>query len=114
MEARELYWEAIAGKGSGSELKQAEELLVRSVEKNGVVGEPRVVLAQVYLSGGRFEEAEREAAIGLRLILEWGSAWDKRVSWEGWVAWARILLMKAKEKFWPNTAWGVSSLGLVR
>ncbi|CAL1374943.1 unnamed protein product [Linum trigynum] len=116
MEARELYWEAIAGKcnGSGSELKEAEELLVRSVEKNGVVGEPRVVLAQVYLSGGRFEEAEREAAIGLKLILEWGSAWDKRMSWEGWVAWARILLMKAKEKFWPNTAWGVSNLGLVR
>ncbi|CAI0416482.1 unnamed protein product, partial [Linum tenue] len=50
--------------------------------------------------------AEADFGVGERV--------DKRVSWEGWVAWARILLMKAKEKFWPNTAWGVSSLGLVR
>ncbi|CAI0444045.1 unnamed protein product [Linum tenue] len=116
MEARELYWEAVAGIGSRSELdlEAAEELLVRSVEKNAVVGEPRVVLAQVYLSKGRFEEAEREAAVGLRLILEWGSAWDKRMSWEGWVSWARVLLMKAEEKSWPNTSWGILNLGLVR
>ncbi|CAI0444157.1 unnamed protein product [Linum tenue] len=116
MEARELYWEAVAGKGSRSELdlEAAEELLVRSVEKNAVVGEPRVVLAQVYLSKGRFKEAEREAAVGLRLILEWGSAWDKRMSWEGWVSWARVLLMKAEEKSWPNTSWGILNLGLVR
>ncbi|CAL1387959.1 unnamed protein product [Linum trigynum] len=116
MEARELYWEAVAGKGSTSELEleAAEELLVKSVEKNAVVGEPRVVLAQVYLSKGRFEEAEREAAVGLRLILEWGSAWDKRMSWEGWVSWARVLLMKAEEKSWPNTSWGILNLGLVR
>ncbi|CAN1254861.1 hypothetical protein LINPERPRIM_LOCUS8793 [Linum perenne] len=112
IEARELYWEAVSKKGT--ELEEAEELLVKSIERNRFVGEPHVVLAQLYLSEGRFEEAEREAKTGLRLILEWGSPWDKRTSWEGWVAWARVLLMKAKEKSWPNTSWGILNLGLVR
>ncbi|KAL4302381.1 hypothetical protein GQ457_10G019120 [Hibiscus cannabinus] len=105
VDARDLYWEAICG---GWE--RAEELLVRCCEKNPFVGEPHVVLAQVYLNKGRFEEAEK----GVILMLEWGNPWDKRMSWEGWVAWARLLLLKAKDKSWPRTAWGVLSLGLVR
>ncbi|CAN1126084.1 hypothetical protein LINPERHAP2_LOCUS3225 [Linum perenne] len=81
IEARELYWEAISKKGI--ELEEAEELLVKSIERNRFVGEPHVVVAQLYLSEGRFEEAEREVGTGMRMILEWGSPWDKRTSWEG-------------------------------
>ncbi|KAK4754530.1 hypothetical protein SAY87_002634 [Trapa incisa] len=118
VEARDLYWEAISGlnKGSKSESEgdRLEELLRGSIQRNPFVGEPRVVLGQVYLGQGRFEEAERESEVGLRLILEWGSPWDKRMSWEGWVAWARVLLMKAKEKSWPQSSWGILNLGLVR
>ncbi|CAM8935370.1 unnamed protein product [Rhodiola kirilowii] len=51
---------------------------------------------------------------GLKLMLEWGSPWDKRMSWEGWVSWSRVLLMKAREKAWPNHARGILKLGLVR
>ncbi|KAK8668873.1 hypothetical protein V6N13_106319 [Hibiscus sabdariffa] len=90
VDARNLYWEAIS---DGWE--RAEELLV-------------------YLNKGRFEEAEKEAETGVILMLEWGSPWDKRMSWEGWIAWARVLLRKAKDKSWPRTTWGVLSLGLVR
>ncbi|KAH7840260.1 hypothetical protein Vadar_014808 [Vaccinium darrowii] len=109
--ARDMYWEAVNCKGG---LERAEELLVGCIEKNPFVGEPHVVLAQVYLSSGRFEEGEREAVKGLTLLLEWGSPWDKRMSWEGWIAWGRVLLMKAKERSWPQTAWGILNLGLVR
>jgi len=87
---------------------------VRSIEKNPFVGEPHVLLGQVYLNKGMFEEAEREAERGLTLMLEWGSPWDKRMSWEGWIAWVRVLLTKAKEKSWPQTTWGILNLGLVR
>ncbi|XAR53168.1 hypothetical protein NMG60_11021603 [Bertholletia excelsa] len=117
IEARDLYWEAVCGCASASdeeELKKAEELLARSGDRNPCIGEPHVALAQVFLSRGGYEEAEREAETGLRLLLEWGSPWDKRMSWEGWVAWARVLLMKAKEKSWPQTSWGILNLGLVR
>ncbi|KAK9115489.1 hypothetical protein Sjap_014436 [Stephania japonica] len=113
--ARDLYWEAaLCGSGGNGGVERAEELLVKCVEKNPFIGEPHVVLAQIHLSKGSFEEAEREGEKGLRLLLEWGSPWDKRMSWEGWVAWARVLVMKAKERSWPQNAWGVLNLGLVK
>lgn len=111
--ARDMYWEAICDKSKRG-LDRVEELLMSCVEKNPFVGEPHVVLGQVYLSQGRFEEAEREAERGLRLLLEWGSPWDKRMSWEGWIAWTRVLVMKAKERTWPDHGWGILNLGLVR
>lgn len=111
--AMDLYLKVVCDM-SKSGLDRAEELLLRCVEKNPFVGEPHVVLGQVYLNKGRFEEAEREAEKGLTLMLEWGHPWDKRMSWEGWIAWARVLLMKANEKSWPQTSWGILNLGLVR
>ncbi|OAY53418.1 uncharacterized protein LOC110613822 [Manihot esculenta] len=111
--SRDLYWEAVCDMPKIG-IEKAEELLLRCVENNPFVGEPRVVLGQVYLTKGRFEEAEKEVMRGLTLMLEWGSPWDKRMSWEGWIAWARVLWMKAKEKSWPQTSWGVLNLGLVK
>lgn len=111
--ARDLYWEAVCG-ASKTGLDKAEGLLLSCSEKNPFVGEPHVVLGQIYLTKGRFEEAEREAEKGLTLLLEWGSPWDKRMSWEGWISWARVLVMKAKEKSWPQSAWGILNLGLVK
>lgn len=110
---RDLYWEAVCN-GEKIGLEKAEELLLRSIEKNPFVGEPHVVLGQIYMSKGRFEEGEKESEKGLKMLLEWGSPWDKRMSWEGWIAWARVLVMKGKEKSWPQTSWGILNLGLVR
>ncbi|KAI3796403.1 hypothetical protein L1987_39073 [Smallanthus sonchifolius] len=110
--ARDLYWEAVYDQKSNKEM--GEELLVKCIEMNPFVGEPHVLLSQFYVSRGRFEEGEREGEVGLGLLLEWGCPWDKRVSWEGWVAWCRVLLSKAKERSWPHTSWGIISLGLVK
>ena len=104
--ARDLYWEAL---NCEEGLGKIEELLVKSIEKNPFVGEPYVVLSQVYLTKGRFEEGEKEAERGLILLLEWGCHWDKRVSWEGWIAWIRVLLMKAKRNL-GQILHGVSSI----
>ncbi|KAL0408999.1 UNVERIFIED_CONTAM: hypothetical protein Sradi_1834300 [Sesamum radiatum] len=111
--ARDLYWEAVCNTAEMG-LERAEEMLLRSVEKNPFVGEAHVVLGQIYLGKGSFEAAEKAAERGLRLMLEWGSPWDKRTSWQGWIAWARVLLMKAKERSWPQNSWGILNLGLVR
>ncbi|KAL8267194.1 hypothetical protein R6Q59_004538 [Mikania micrantha] len=113
IEARDLYWEGVC-EVSKRGLDGCAEVLKKSVVKNPFVGEPHVVLGQIYLSQGRFDEAEKEAEEGLRLLLAWGSPWDKRMSWEGWIAWCRVLVMKAKEKSWPQTSWGILNLGLVR
>ncbi|KAL4573293.1 hypothetical protein LXL04_020093 [Taraxacum kok-saghyz] len=115
MEATDLYWEAVYYDGHEKAKKEkAGEMLVKCSEKNPFVGEPHVLLAQFYLSRGRFEEAEMEAEKGLSLLLQWGCSWDKRVSWEGWVAWTRVLVKQAKIKSWPHTAWGVINLGHVK
>lgn len=111
--ARDLYWEAICSDGK-MELEKVEELLLGCVEKNPFVGEAHIVLGQVYLGMKRFEEAEAAAERGLQLIVEWGSPWDKRMSWQGWIAWGRVLLMKAKENAWPDNPWGILNLGLVK
>jgi hypothetical protein len=108
--ARDLYWEAICGK----EWEKAEKKLVECCSLNPFIGEPHLVLAQVYLNGRRYEEAEREAETGLRLMLEWGSSWDKRMTWEGWISWGRVMLGNAKDRDWPTNAWGIINLGLVK
>ncbi|KAJ1281722.1 hypothetical protein BS78_04G327900 [Paspalum vaginatum] len=117
--ARDLYWEAVC---SGDDEEAApsdhwlkvEQLLQQSIAKNPFVGEPHLVLAQVYLNMERYGEARVQAEEGLKLLLEWGSSWDKRMPWEGWVSWGRAMLTKAREEDWPHTSFGVLSLGLVK
>ncbi|XP_071688781.1 uncharacterized protein [Rutidosis leptorrhynchoides] len=115
IKARDLYWEVVYDDGCDEGKKEKdEEKLVKCIELNPFVGEPHVLLGQVYLGKGRFEEGEKEIEKGLSLLLEWGCSWDKRISWEGWVAWSRVMLNKAKDKSWPTTAWGIINLGLVK
>ncbi|WOL13354.1 hypothetical protein Cni_G22124 [Canna indica] len=114
IQARDLYWEAVCCVGDKEQCwEKVEKLLLGSCEKNPFVGEPHLVLGQVYLNMGKYEEAEREAETGLKLVLEWGSSWDKRMTWEGWVAWGRVLLTNSKERSWPQTSFGILNLGLV-
>ncbi|KAK6122167.1 hypothetical protein DH2020_044095 [Rehmannia glutinosa] len=112
IEARDLYWKAVCDAAEIG-LETAEEMLLRSIEKNPFVGEAHLVLGQIYLGKGNFEAAEKAAERGLRLMMEWGSPWDKRMTWQGWIAWGRVLLMKAKDKSWPQNSWGILNLGLV-
>jgi len=71
------------------------------------------LLAQICAEYGKFEEAEQHARKALKLFVDWGTAYDKRISWAGWVAWARVLLKQAREHSWPNTALGMLNLGMV-
>jgi hypothetical protein len=77
-----------------------EQLLEQSIAKNPFVREPHLVFAQVYPKMERYGEAvaEAQAEQGLKLLLQWGTSWDKRMSWEGWVSWGRAMLIKAKHK----------------
>eukprot|EP00252_Welwitschia_mirabilis_P000137 TRINITY_DN100_c0_g1_i2.p1 TRINITY_DN100_c0_g1~~TRINITY_DN100_c0_g1_i2.p1 ORF type:complete len:445 (-),score=87.81 TRINITY_DN100_c0_g1_i2:366-1700(-) len=112
--ARDLYWEAVCMAPAENTFQKAEELLQKACQLNPFIGEPHVLLAQIYNSEEKYDQGEKEAETGLRIMLEWGTNWDKRMSWEGWVAWTRVLLMKAKEKSWPQTSWGILNLGLVK
>jgi hypothetical protein len=57
-----------------------EKVLLESIQKNSFVGEPHLVTAQLYLNMERYAEAKKEAEEGLKLLLEWGVSWDKRMT----------------------------------
>ena len=101
--ATSLYWSVIQQDQPLVDLDVATAVLESAVRHNPWVGEPQMVLAQLYLSAGRKDDAQAAAASALQLFSAWGSAWDKRVQWDAWVAWTRVLLQGATvDGTWPD------------
>jgi len=113
-EARDLYWQAVCEASLGDDDERADGLLRDAVARNPFIAEPHVLRAQTLLNRGRFGEAHEEAGAALALLATWATPWDKRLSWEAWVAWARVLAKGAREESWPDSAIGIVSLGEVR
>lgn len=112
--ARDLYWEVVCAVSQDADPASAEQQLHQTVTLNPFIAEPHVLLAQTYLNAQRWDDALAEARLALDLLAQWGTSWDKRLSWEAWVAWSRVLLKAALEQTWPETAFGIISLGEVR
>lgn len=110
--ARDLYWDVVCDSACPPE--RAEETLREAARLNPFVAEPHVLLAQTYVTRQRWADAERAAAAALAIQAQWATPWDKRVSWEAWVAWTRVLLKAGRERAWPSDALGIISLGEVR
>ena len=100
--ATALYWSVIQQDVPLVDVDVATAVLEQAVRHNPWVGEPQMVLAQLYLSAGRAAEARQAAESALQMFCAWGNAWDKRVQWDAWVAWTRILLQSASEGSWPE------------
>ncbi len=100
--ATALYWSVIQQDQPLVDLDVATAVLEQSVRHNPWVGEPQMVLAQLYLSAGRNADAQAAAESALQLFSLWGNSWDKRVAWDAWMAWTRILLQAAKTDRWPE------------
>lgn len=113
-EARDLYWEAITDAALQDDAEHAARAFGEAAQRNPFVAEPHVLLAQLHLNARRWDDALAEARRALDLLAQWATPWDKRLSWEAWVAWTRVLAKAARERDWPDTALGVISLGEVR
>ena len=100
--AASLYWSVISLDQPLVDLDGATAVLEAAVRHNPWVGEPKMVLAQLYLSAGRADDAVRAARAALHSFSTWGNAWDKRVQWDAWIAWTRILLQSAEQGSWPE------------
>ncbi|KAF8071345.1 Eef1akmt4 [Scenedesmus sp. PABB004] len=90
--ARDAYWAAVSdvdAQGPGH-ADAAAAALRRAAELNPWAGEPRLMLAQLHLHAERWRDAADEAAKALDLLCAWGTAYDKRMSWDAWVAFARL------------------------
>lgn len=110
--ATSLYWSVIQQDQPMVQADAATAVLEQAVRHNPWVGEPQMVLAQLYLSAGRRDEARVAAESALQLFSQWGNAWDKRVQWEAWVAWTRILLQSATHDTWPERLDKLNNLAL--
>lgn len=97
-----LYWSVISQDQPLVQADAAIATLEQAVRLNPWVGEPQMVLAQLYLIAGRQGEAKAAAEGALQRFSEWGNAWDKRVQWDAWFAWARILRQGALAGDWPE------------
>ena len=113
MAAVTLYWQAVTRGLPMAGLGPTHRALTACIRHNPHVAEPRLMLAQLALTAGDWGMAEDHARAGLDLLQDWGVAWDKRIAWSGWVAWARILLRAAEARRWPETLGGLNGLGLV-
>ncbi|MOA28256.1 hypothetical protein D3C78_1491840 [compost metagenome] len=110
--ATSLYWSVIQLDQPLVDLDAATSVLEHAVRHNPWVGEPQMVLAQLYLSAGRAQDAERAASSALQCFSAWGNAWDKRVQWDAWVAWTRILRQSAQQGSWPERLDKLNNLAL--
>jgi hypothetical protein len=107
-----LYWSVIQQDMPLVDVDVAIGVMEQAVRHNPWVGEPRMVLAQLYLSAGRAADAAQSAESALAAFCAWGNSWDKRVAWEAWVAWTRILRQSAQQGTWPERLDKLNNLAL--
>eukprot|EP00808_Paulinella_micropora_P013984 g13842.t1 len=112
--ARDAYWEVMTQLTEPEDTKQALEKLKLATEKNPYVGEPFAMLAQVYMREKRWDEAAKACEKAMHVFAVWGTAWDKRISFDGWVSWIRTMHLQATKHTWPSTSMGMISIGLVQ
>jgi hypothetical protein len=93
--ARDAYWQVVQEELQLS-LEQQEELLLEAIARNPFIAEPEVLLAQLYFRGGDMGAAAEHSARALEKFVALGSAWDKRLPFNTWVAFARVLQLRAR------------------
>ena len=100
--ASALYWSVVQQQQPLVQPQATIATLEQAVRLNPWVGEPQMLLAQLYLIAGRHDDARAAAEGALQCYGSWGNAWDKRVQWDAWMAWARILRQGAVTGEWPG------------
>ena len=81
----------------GQEPRQVE-LLNAAIALNPFIAEPHVQLSQLFYRAGRFAESMEEAKLGLEILYTWASCWDKRIPFRQWVAFTRMLFLRASRR----------------
>lgn len=92
--ARNAYWK-VTTEEQNLETREQIELLQVTVDLNPFVGEPHLLLAQIHFREKNYLDAAIESRRALEKFYTLASCWDKRRSFEYWVGYARIMLMRA-------------------
>ncbi len=100
--AATLYWSVVQQNQPLVSPAASVAVLEQAVAMNPWVAEPQMLLAQLYLTEKQYELAQAAAASAVQTAACWGNSWDKRIGWDAWMAWGRILLQSAQRQSWPE------------
>lgn len=92
--ARDAYWAVVTEEHQLSQEEQVQ-LLNKTVSLNPFIGEPHMLLSQIYYRQKEYLKAAQEARSALERFYTLASCWDKRRSFDHWVGFSRILLLRA-------------------
>jgi len=92
--ARDLYWNATLSEYELTEAQQMD-LLYQAISHNPFVGEPHILLSQIYFRNKQYQRAGQHCRIALQKLYTLASAWDKRRSYAQWVGFSRVLLLRS-------------------
>merc|ERR1712157_388902 len=107
-DARDAYWKVTIEEKSLT-VEQQMELLVKCIELNPFVGEPHILLAQLYFRVGKYKEAAIESVYALNKMYTLAIAWDKRRSYENWVGFSRLTLKRSQRRLQGLTSFPTDS-----
>ena len=97
MAARDAYWAVVLGEDT-IPVEEQQRLLLLAASLNPFVGEPHFMLAQIAYRQGRFFEAQDHAQAALNAWYKLGTAWDKRLSFQTWVAHTQMILLRSNRR----------------
>ena len=92
--ARDCYWDVVQREESLAPDEQQHRLR-EAICANPFIAEPHVLLAQLLLMDGCWEEAAHHSATALEILYCWGTCWDKRMGWAQWIGFTRMLHLQA-------------------
>jgi len=95
--ARDAYWKVILQEENMTEKDQIE-LLQEAIFHNKFIAEPHLMIAQIYYRQENYHGAMVEARSCLEKFYTLATCWDKRRSYEQWIGFARVLLLRAIRK----------------
>ena len=98
------YWTVVLQESSLSPARQTEMLEVAAA-RNPFVGEPHVLLAQLAYRAGDYARARAQAGHALAKMYALCTQWDKRRSYANWVAYTRMLHLRASRKLEGLASW---------
>jgi len=104
VESLKIYNDVVLNKILPQFSNEAITLLNQAIKHNPYFPESHIYLSQLYLQNKDWQLATDHAIAGLKLLQEWGISSDKRVSWETWIAWGRVLYQNSIEQTWPSVA----------
>lgn len=98
-DCRDAYWEVVCGESSKTlgDIEQ-EKLLKSAISRNPFVAEPHLLLSQIAFRRGQYDDCIVHGSKALELMYTLCTAWDKRLPYSQWVAYTRLLLLRAGRK----------------